>query len=126
MSPDDLAREIGIALGPPLAGIPLDREVLSLDIPQPAQLLPKCLPSVTCRVVNAGGGTRSDDDRNPVLFGPLLRPHSTYRGCEQEAGREIAPPHSITSSAVPSNAGGKARPSAFAAFILRMSWNLVD
>jgi len=29
---DDLAEEVGIALGPPLTGIPLDGEVLSLDI----------------------------------------------------------------------------------------------
>jgi hypothetical protein len=30
--------EISIALGPPLAGIPLDHKVLSLDIAQSAQL----------------------------------------------------------------------------------------
>jgi hypothetical protein len=33
---DDLASEIDIALGPPLDGIPLDDEVLSLGITQPA------------------------------------------------------------------------------------------
>jgi hypothetical protein len=36
---DDLASEIGIGRGPPLAGIPFDRKVLSFDIAQPAQLL---------------------------------------------------------------------------------------
>jgi hypothetical protein len=40
---DDLASEIGIGLTTSLAGIPLDGEVLSLDIPQPAQLFEKRL-----------------------------------------------------------------------------------
>jgi hypothetical protein len=54
---DNLAGEIGIALGPPFAGIPLDGEVLPLDIAQAAQLLPESLPGVTCRVVDTGDGT---------------------------------------------------------------------
>jgi hypothetical protein len=44
---DDLAREVGITRGPPAAGIPLDGEVLSLDIAQPAQLGEKCPKDVT-------------------------------------------------------------------------------
>jgi hypothetical protein len=39
----DLASEIGKALGPTLAGIPLYDQVLSLDIAQPAQLFEKRL-----------------------------------------------------------------------------------
>ena len=41
--PDDIASEIGIALGPPSAGIPLDCENFVLDIAQPTQLFEKWL-----------------------------------------------------------------------------------
>ena len=46
----------------------------------------------------------------------LLRPRPERpRGQRARVGNEIAPPHSITSSAAASNEGGTARPSAFAA-----------
>jgi hypothetical protein len=62
-------------LGPPLAGTALDGEVLSLDIAQPTQLLEKRLPEAKCLVIDAGGGTGGDNDRNPTLLRRLLRPH---------------------------------------------------
>ena len=74
----DLAREIGEALGPSLAGIPLDDQVLSFDITQSAQLFEKRLIKVPEQGVAAGfvyrvDGTGGDDDRDPVLF--RLRPY---------------------------------------------------
>jgi hypothetical protein len=42
-----------------------------------------------------------DDDRNPVLFRRLLRSCHSDRGREQQTNREIAPPHSMISSARP-------------------------
>ena len=54
---DDLASESGIALGQPLAGIPLDGEVLSFDIAQSAQLLEKWSPEPISWVVDASGRT---------------------------------------------------------------------
>src|ERR1700730_16210501 len=49
---DNLASEIRVALGPPPAGIRLDREVLSLDTAQPAQLLEKRVKRATARIVS--------------------------------------------------------------------------
>ena len=117
---EDLANEISKALGPPLAGIPLDGEVLSLDIAQPAQLLPKRLPIPAFRVVDAGDGTCGDDDRNPVLLRPLLRLHRLGCSREQQAYSEIPPPHSISSSARASNVVGIVRFSKRAVFKLML------
>ena len=115
---DDLASEIGIALGPPLGGISLDGEVLALDVAQAAQLCPKRLSSVTSRVIEAGHRTRSDDNRNPVLRRRFLRPARSWCGREQQTDRQIAPPHSMTSSASASRVGGMVRFSKRAVFKL--------
>jgi hypothetical protein len=69
----DLASDIGKAVGPSLAGIPLDDQVPSLDIAQPTQLLEKRLIEATKQRVAAGFAddsdrTRRDDNRNPVLL----------------------------------------------------------
>ena len=117
--------KLGIPGGPPLARIPLDGEVFALDVAQPAQLCPKRLPSVTSRVIEAGHRTRSDDNRNPVLLRRFLRPARSWCGREQQTDRQIAPPHSMTSSASASNEGGKVRPRALAAFRLITNSNLV-
>jgi hypothetical protein len=69
-------------------------------------------------------GTCRDDDGNPVLPRPLLRPHP-IGAREQHTDREIPPPHSISSSADASNAGGRVRPSVLAAFRLITNSNLV-
>ena len=100
VSVDDLAEEVGIAFGPPLTGIPFDGEVLSLDIAQPAQLLPKRVPQVTSRVVDTRDRTSANDDRDPVLLRRPLRPHRLRRYRKQQTDCEIAPPHSITSWAI--------------------------
>ena len=121
----DLVSEIGIALGPPLAGISLDGEVLSLNIPQPPQLPEHRLPEGMSRFADESDRTCRDDNRNPVLLRPLLRARRSSSGREQQSGSEIAPPHSITSSATASSAGGMVRPSALAAFRLIRNSNLV-
>jgi hypothetical protein len=79
----DLASEVTIARVPPLGGIPLDDEVLSLHIRGPAQLLEKSPPTANSRVADIGDGTRGDDDRNPVLLCPFLRPPHACAACEQ-------------------------------------------
>src|SRR5260370_15444103 len=121
---DDLASEIGIARGPPLAGIALDGEVLSLDIAQMAQLLPERLPKATIWIVDAGHGA-CFNDRDPVLLRPFLRPRRWHRSREQQTNREIAPPHSITSSARARTDCGTVRPSAAAVLRLMTNSNFV-
>src|SRR5208282_3717887 len=91
---DDLASEVVKALGPPLAGIALDGEVLSLDVAQPAQLLEKRPPEGRSRLTDVSDGTRGDDDRNPVMLRRLLRQRRRDCSREQQTHREIAPPHS--------------------------------
>ena len=83
---DDLAREIGIALGPPLAGIPLDGEVLSLDVAQSAQLSEKRRPSAKSCVADDIDGTRGRDDCNSVLPRPLLCLNRADCSGEQQKG----------------------------------------
>jgi hypothetical protein len=102
-------KTVGITRGPPAAGIPLDGEALSLDIAQPAQLREKCLKNGT--PVDKSNRTWNND-RNPMLLRRLLRRCRWHGGREQQTHREIAPPHSITSSAAASSAGGSVRPSA--------------
>jgi hypothetical protein len=58
-----------------------------------------------------------------VLLRRLLRPHCWCGACEQQTGREIAPPHSITSSPRASNDGGMVRFSKRAVFKLMYSSN---
>src|ERR1700740_3417882 len=70
---DHLTGEVGKALGPPLAGIALDGEVLPLDIAQPAQLRKKRLPRANSLVTDSGNGAGGDDNRDPVLPRRLLR-----------------------------------------------------
>jgi hypothetical protein len=79
---DDFASEIGVALGPPIAGIALDGEVQSFDVTQPAQLLEKRQPQAVSPA-NASGGTCRNDDRNTVLLRPLLRQHRSGSNREQ-------------------------------------------
>src|SRR5262249_31925747 len=60
------------------------------------------------------------------LRGRLLRPRRERPRCRTaEQSDELAPPHSITSSARASNVGGTSRPSAFAVVRLTTSSNLV-
>jgi len=60
-----------------------DGEVLSLDIAQAAQFGEERLPDANSPVTDAGNGTCSDDDRNPVLLRRLLRPRCSNCGREQ-------------------------------------------
>src|SRR6202035_5276834 len=85
-----------------------DREVLSLDIAQPGQLLEKCLKRVNSRIVDTSGGA-CGNDRDPVLLHPLLRPPRSRGGRKRQSDREVAPPHSITArrSSAPFLVGGE-------------------
>ena len=56
LSIDDLTRQLGVALRPSLTGIPINGEVLSLDIAQPAQLRKKRLPGTSPLATDAGDG----------------------------------------------------------------------
>jgi len=92
VSVDDLPSEIAVALVPPLAGIPLDDEILPLGITQQAKHLPERLPKATTWLVNTCHRTRLDD-RNSMPLGRFLRRYDPDRGHGQQTRREIAPPH---------------------------------
>src|SRR6516162_1026895 len=130
IAPDDLAREIGMARRTAFARISLDCQVLSLDIAQPAQLLKERLVEAASHGVaghfaDAGDRATGHDDCNSVLLRPFQRRCRWCSGRNQQTDREIAPFHSITSSARASRRGGIVRPSALAAFRLMTSSNLV-
>ena len=62
---DDLPREIGKALGPPLAGIALDDKVSSLHI---AQFFEELTIEMDSCFADESNGTSRTDNRNPVLI----------------------------------------------------------
>jgi hypothetical protein len=85
-----------MAVGPSLAGIALDGEVVALDIAQPAQLIEKRRPSPRPCVAEVSDRPRWGDDRDPVLLRALPRLHRLGGGREQQNHREIAPSRSTT------------------------------
>ena len=82
-----LAGEVGEGLGPPLAGIPLDNQVLSLDTAQPPQFLEKRSISADTGIAHQSDRPGGADDRNPVqlgLFdGTRLDTHSLARAADK-------------------------------------------
>src|SRR6516162_3330983 len=98
----------------------IDHEVLAIDEAEPPQLVEQ--REMMWRV--AWTGVQAADAINPPGF---LRVRC-QRPCRRRAAEqrdELAPLHSITSSARASSVGGTSRPSAFAVFRLITSANLV-
>jgi hypothetical protein len=85
--------------------------VAAFDPPQFAQALQECRD--TGPPVRVVGGLGHKNANAPNLI-RLLRPHPERPSCRRTAKQrdELAPLHSITSSAVASNVGGISRPSA--------------
>src|SRR5207237_673758 len=100
----------------------LDRDILALD----ETGLLESLPERRChhRVAVGGGAVQEPDHRHRrVLRERSERPRHDST-CKEESG-EIAPPHSITSSASASSVAGKVRPNALAVFKLITRSNLL-
>jgi hypothetical protein len=101
-----------------------DRDVLALDEARFLQALAKRGDEV--RHVSERRAAEKSDHRHCSFFGRLLRTRG-IRPCGRTANQrdELAPPHSITSSASASTRSGIWRPSALAALRLMMNSNLL-
>src|SRR5262245_41790110 len=103
----------------------VDPDVAALD---PSQLLEaafECIQERGCLPVILGRAHEHADVPHPLA---LRARHANSRRCRRRAADEryeLAPPHSITSSARCRNGSGTVRPSAFAVFRLITSSNLV-
>src|SRR5262245_39111064 len=75
------------------------------------------------RIVDADGGSENADAAHPFL---RPRHHHWHRRRAAEQRDELAPPHSITSSAVASSVCGTVMPSIVAVWTLKTSSNLLD
>src|SRR5438045_5212733 len=89
-----------------------DRNILSLDITGLGQSLAK---RSDCRCIRAWCVTAKETDYRKTL---LLRPHLPDGSPKHQSDREIAPSHSMTSSARARITGGRVRPRVLAVFRL--------
>src|SRR5258708_7404024 len=97
----------------------LNREVLTIDHTRFTQALPK-----RCHTIGVGlrrAGTEETYHRHTRLLCARREPPPPRRAADNRD--ELAPPHSITSSASASSLSGRWRPSAFAIVRLRTSSN---
>src|SRR5262249_45717445 len=88
----------------------------------PDLLIERLLERNHLRTIPADGACEQADPAHRRLL--RARGERPRRRPDEQRG-ELAPPHSITSSASASSAGGIARPSAFAVLRLMISSNLV-
>src|SRR5262249_25436280 len=95
----------------------LDRHVLAFDVAGFTSALPECGQKV--RIVGRRQAAEKPDHRHRRLLRARRERPRDYRAAEQR--NEIAPPHSITSSASASSLSGTVRPSVFA--VLRLTTN---
>src|SRR5216684_6789780 len=120
--PDELGCEFGEAFAASLRPAIFDRDGVSFDPPELAQSLHKSggQLALPCRRSRA----QEPDGRQPPR---LLRARRERPGrCRAAEERdELAPIHSITSSAATCSVSGTFRPSVFAVFRLMTSSNLV-
>ena len=98
-----------------------DRDVLALDIAGVFEALAKCAQTLRKRVGRRG--VEEPDHRHRRLLRPRRERPRCRRAAEQRD--ELAPLHSITSSARASSVGGTSRPSALAVLRLITSSYLV-
>src|SRR5262245_18775261 len=105
----------------PLRPPPFDRYVAALNVTGFAQPLAKCGDGPRVATLGPTGVDKPDHRQRRLLRARRERP--CCRAAEQRD--ELAPLHSITSSARNRVAVGSVRPSAFAVFRLTTSWNLV-
>ena len=112
-----LRQPIEVTLGPAI----YDRDVVALDIARLLQALVKCAQAVRVRV----GRSCGRGNRSPASPAAARAPRAATRRRAAEQRDELAPPHSITSSARASSDGGTSRPSALAVLRLMTNSNLV-
>src|SRR5262249_14836469 len=99
----------------------LKSAVAGFDISELTHALSKACQIALKRL--RGSGAENTDDRHArLLCVSLHRPSHCRTGDEQD---ELAPPHSITSSAATSSLGGTVRPSTFAVMRLTTRSNLI-
>src|SRR4051812_28532157 len=116
----------------PLAGIPLYYQIAAhaLEIAEPAQLPEELSNPADPRAAafdQLVGGNRAMHEGNPAELTWCLSPRSW--GCHRSGPgihQEVAPSHSMTSSARASSDCGSVRPSSFAVLRLRTTENLVE
>src|SRR6266480_3927172 len=122
LKPNQLGHKLWELIQPPSRGAKLKCNVLPFHIAKFTQSFPE-LPLERLRVCEAYV------ERAYSSHLGLLRPRRE-RPCDRSAAKQhdelASPHHSITSSARASSVGGTSRPSAFAAFRLMTSSNLVD
>src|SRR5262249_33027263 len=105
-------RQFRHSILPPSGPAELDRHVAAFNIPGFAQAFAKCLQVFDAHLRRTG--TKETDHRQRLLRARRERPHR--RAAEERD--EVAPFHSITSSARVSMVGAMSRPSALA--VLRL------
>src|SRR5262249_23418883 len=122
LEPDELGRDLGVALGATLRPAILDDDVATLDPPKFAQSLHESRNPWGRR--RRRGRAQEPDDRQfrRLLCARRERPRHR-RAAEQRD--ELAARHSITSSARASSLSGTVNPSALAVFRLMTSSYLV-
>src|SRR5262249_40024568 len=100
---------------------------LVLDVELLSEVLGEFLRQQTGEYVGRTGRRERHDDAHRVRrIGLRKRRNRPRRRSAPEQRDELAPPHSITSSAVAMSVGGTARPSIRAVWALITSSNLVD
>src|SRR5262249_30084570 len=110
-------------LGCPWAPADIDAQIASFDPAESSQPLHQCSdPRFSDRIVRVQVPQEANPPRARLLRARREGPHS--RAAEQ--GNELAPSHSITSSARARRDGGTSRPSTFAVMRLMTKSNLVD
>src|SRR5262245_29836290 len=119
LEPDEFGGDLGEALFGTFRPAVLDRDGAALDPATLTQPLQKSgYPLSLCR-------TRARAQEPNRLRRPLrVRGERPRRRRASNEPDELAPPHSITSSARPSNVIGNVIPSAFAVLRLTTSWTL--
>ena len=117
---DQLDGQIGNSVSLSFRRSKLKSNVLPFDVPEIAQPLPKHSPKLFR--IGIANDQHADRRHLRLLRCAGKRPPC---GCTAEKRDELAPPHSITSSASASSIGGIAKPSALAVFKLMTRSNLV-
>src|SRR5438132_6046348 len=113
----EVGQSVDLVLRPAI----LDRHILALDVAGFTKVLAEC-GQISCTIGKRRTAEEPDHRHRRLLRARRERPRSR-RAAEQ--CDELAPPHSITSSARASSVGGTSRPIAFAVLRLITNSNLV-
>src|SRR5262245_23519840 len=113
----EVGQSVGLVLRPAI----LDRHILALDVAGFTKALPKC-GQIACTISKRRAAEEPDHRWRSLLRARRERPRGRRTADERD---ELAPPHSITSSAATSSLSGTVRPKAFAVLRLIASSNVV-